>query len=250
LYHFSTVYFPYSRSYIALLENGTIRIFDSINCKDGDDDLEGVVTYLDQKLESVENKDEILTRLNNYRRYGVYRTVDWLGVVCAEGKEIPENSDTMYNRSKVLNQLSDVLRVSVSTNVKKHYSPFFVEESRAIGFFVYDLTDPSNRQTSLLERIQFKDHHVYHFAYIDAPFSFSNIVFLENGTLKIFRAINCDGKGETLEDVIAFLKEKLKDRKDRDETIKRVKDYRQYGVYAKFEGMSVPQCEEVILFQK
>src|SRR5690606_37719196 len=120
----------------------------------------------------------------------------------------------LYNRGNVLGQFADVLRSSVSEEVKEQLSwQFFVEEERANGFFIWDLTEPSNKQTSLLERVEFKNNHIYHFAFIDAPFSFSNIAILEDGKLKIFKAINCKGKSDSLQDVVAYLNGKLKNDK-------------------------------------
>ena len=247
IYHFSPINLQLSKSHIGFLKDGKLKVFESVNCEHNNNNLEKAISYADEWLKNDKNKDETLTRLKNYRRYGHYRTVDDYRVYCNYDKEIPENSDKLYHRGKVLAQLADILRNSVSEKVKEQFSWWFsVEESRASGFFIWDLTELSNKQTSLLERIEFKNNHVYHFAFIDAPFSFSNIVFLEDGKLKTFQAINCKGRGNSLEDVIAYLNEKLKSDKNKDEIIKRVKNYREYGVYASFNGLSAPQCEEVI----
>lgn len=247
IYHFSPVELSDSKSHIGFLKDGKLKVFESVNCEHSNDNLEKAINYANETLKNDKNRDEILTRLKNYRRYGFYFTVDDYRVSCNYDKEIPENSDKLYDRWKVLNQLSDVLRNSVSEKVKEQLSwRFLTEESRASGFFVYDLTEPSNKQTSLLERVEFKNNHIYHFAFIDAPFSFSNIAVLEDGKLKIFKAINCKGKGDSLEDVISYLTEKLKKDKNKDKIIKRVKNYRSYGIYTSFNGLSTPQCEEVI----
>jgi hypothetical protein len=49
-----------------------------------------------------------------------------------------------------------------------------------------------------------------------------------------------------LKDVIGYLNQKLKADKDKKEILKRVKNYRKYGVYASFNGLSMPQCEEAV----
>lgn len=251
IYHFSVVDFEKSLSHIAVLENGNLKIFKSINCVSGENTLSGVVKYVEKNLKADKNSEEVLTRLKNYRRYGLYNTVDGYRVFCNYDIPLPENSDKLYNRGEVLGQMSDVLRGSVSEKVKEQLSwRFLVEESRANGFFVYDLTEPTNKQTSLLERVEFKNNHIYHFAFIDLPFSFSHIAVLEDGKLKIFRAINCKGKGDSLKDVIGYLNEKLQNDKNKDEIIKRVKNYRSYGAYASFNGLSLLQCEEVIKTEK
>lgn len=246
IYHFSPVELSDSQSHIAFLENGKLKVFESVNCDQSNKNLETAINYANEMLKNDKNKDEILTRLKNYRRYGFYATDDDYRVGCNYDKKLPENSDKLYHRGEVLVEFSQILKSSVSEKIKEQLSwRFFVEESRASGFFVWDLTEPSNKQTSLLERVEFKNNHVYHFAFIDTPFSFSNIAVLEDGKLKIFKTINCEGKGNSLEDVVGYLNKKSKNDKNKDEIIKRVKNYREYGVYASFDGISTPQCEQV-----
>ncbi|HEX8738119.1 MAG TPA: hypothetical protein VF721_22485 [Pyrinomonadaceae bacterium] len=247
VYHFSTIDFEESFSHIAFLENGKVKIFKSINCVNGEDNLSDVVEYAEKTLKKGKKKDETLIRLKNYRRYGFYRTTDSYRVSCNWKTKIPDNSDKLYDRYKVLDALGRVFAAAISKETwGRLFQHFFIEESRGNGFFVYDLTEPSNKQTSLLERVEFKNNHVYHFALIDLPFSFSNIVVLEDGKLKIFKTVNCKGKGDSMKDVIAYLNGKLKNDKNKDEIIKRVKNYREYGVYASFKGLSAPQCAKAV----
>lgn len=245
VYHFSVVYFPFSQSHIAILEDGKVKLFKSINCKGSKDELETVISYVDNKLKNNTSKDEVLTRLKNYRRYGQYVATDEHRLACNTGERIPENADKLYPRWKTLEQFSAVLKSTMSEKIRTQYSPFFIDEARASGFFIFDLTEPSNKQTSLLERVEFKNNHVYHFAYIDLPFSFSNIAVLENGKMKFFKSINCGGKGDSLEAVINYINERMKNDATKDEVIQRIKDYRKYGVYASYNGSSTPQCEDV-----
>ena len=243
VYHFSTLELATSKSQIAFIEDGKLKVFNSINCKDGKAGLEGVLKYATEKLHD-KNKEDTITRLKHYRRYGTYRTVDTTEYRCRD-ETITPNTDKLYSRPAVLSRLSSVLRESLSEIGQRNYPDFLVESERAVGFFIYDLTEPSNKQTSLLERIEFKNGHVYHFADIDLPFSFSNIAILEDGNVRIFKAINCAGKGDSLEDVIRYLNEKLKADKDKDEIIRRVSNYRTYGVYGSLNGLSTPQCKLV-----
>jgi hypothetical protein len=244
IYHFSPIYLQISQSHIAFLNAGRLKVFENINCNN--DNLEKAINYANETLKNDKQREDILTRLKNYRRYGYYITVDEYRVSCNYNKEIPENSDKLYNRRQILDQFSEIIRSSVSERLKEEFFWFFVEESRANGFFIYDLTEPANKQTSLLERVEFKNNHIYHFALIDSPFSVSNIAILEGGKLKIFRSLNCAGKGDKVEDVIDYLNEKLKTDNKRNEIIGRVKNYRSYGVYATLNGISMPQCGEVI----
>lgn len=247
VYHFAPIDYENSESHFAVLERGNIKIFRSVNCVNSENPLTEVIRYVETVVEGSRDKSAVLTRLHNYRRYGHYRTVDGYRVVCNFDKKVPENADKRFHRGKILSEFSKVIRDSVSENAEGQFSWWFpVEESRANGFFVYDLTDPENKQTSLLERVEFRQDHVYHFALIDAPFSFSNIAIIEDGGLKIFRAINCEKKGDSVDDVIAYLKQKFENDRNRDEIIRRVKDYRKYGVYSPADGISEPQCKDFI----
>lgn len=240
LYHFSPISLSSSNSQILFLEEGKLKIFKAINCPGSKDKLADVVRYVKEKLKDDKNKEDTLTRLKHYRRYGTYSTVDSTEYTC--GEKPPPNSDQLYLRRSVLHEFfKSLIYGSVPGGEPRH--PIFVEADRGIGFFIYDLTDPANKQTSMLERVEFKNNHVYHFASIDVPFSFSNIAFLEDGRSKIFKAVNCEGKGDSLEDVIRYLNEKLKQNPKRDEIINRVKNYRDYGVYVSDNGSSKPRCE-------
>lgn len=247
VYHFSALQLEDSFSHIAFLENGKIKIFKSINCINSQDNLSDVIEYAEKTLKNGKKKDEMLIRLKNYRRYGFYRTTDGYQVSCNLKTKVPDNSDKLYDRYKILDSLGRVFVGSISEITwERLFQHFFIEDSRGSGFFVYDLTEPSNKQTSLLERVEFKNNHVYHFALIDAPYSFSNIAVLKNGELKIFRTINCKGKNDSLQDVITYLNKKLKDDENKKEIIDRVKKYRNYGIYAPYDGISEPQCKQVL----
>jgi hypothetical protein len=243
-YHFAPVEFAISESHLAVLEAGKLKVFKSINCGHSADQLKDVLAYASTKGKNDRQTKELLTRLSNYRRYGFYITTDSSRVSCNSDASTPSNPDPMYQRSEILERLSRILEASVSESVKKQYPGFSVEEGRANGFFVYDLTDPSNRQTSLLERVDFKDRHVYHFAYIDLPFSYSHVVVLEHGKLKVFRNLICDSSGDRLKELVQYLRQTSGRDRILSALIGRVKNYRRYGVYSSFGGLSQPQCAE------
>lgn len=140
------------------------------------------------------------------------------------------NSDTLYNRPVILRQLANILERSIPEFFEFDRGGFQVKEEKGKNFFVYDLVDTTNKQTST-QCVQLADKHVYHFAPIHLPYSFSHIVVLEGGNLKVFRSINCKGRGDTLENVIAYVKTRLADQLDTNEVIGRIKDYRKYGFY-------------------
>ena len=72
----------YSFSHIGILEDGSLKVFKSINCKGRADSLEDVLAYLIEKLKDDKNKQEIISRVKNYRKYGLYTTVDTPTLEC------------------------------------------------------------------------------------------------------------------------------------------------------------------------
>lgn len=159
-------------------------------------------------------------------------------------KKCPENSDSLYDRRRILAKLANTLNHSVPEYKRVVRSGFKVEEDKGVGFFIYDLTEISNKGTPLYDCVNFKNNHVYHFAPIKHHYSLSHIVVLEDGKLKIFRAINCKDRGDTIEDVISYLNQKLMNDKDKDDILGRVKSYRKYGTYVTVDDTSLV-CEEI-----
>jgi len=157
--------------------------------------------------------------------------------------ECSANSDKLYDRKKVIKQLGKILSKSIPENVWGKYGVTESGNSPA-GFFIYDLTDTSNKAINSTDCIEFKDNHIYHFAPFDYAFSLSHIVILENGKLKIFKSMNCKDRGDRLEDVIAYLNQKLANDKNKDEILGRVKNYKKYGKYFKTDNYSTLVCQE------
>jgi hypothetical protein len=155
-----------------------------------------------------------------------------------------ENPDALYNRQKILENLAKTLDSSAPEYKKFFNQGFFVKNERGGGFFIYDLTDTSNKEISSSDCINFINNHVYHFAPVQMMFSFSHMLILEDGNLKIFKSINCNTKGDTLEDVIEYLSQKLKNDKDKGVIIDRVKKYREFGIYSTVDDTKI-RCEEI-----
>jgi hypothetical protein len=158
-------------------------------------------------------------------------------------EKCPENPDGLYNRQKVLEQLAEILNSAAPGYRKYEASGFYVDDERPRLFFVHDLTDTSNKGSSL-DCVDFKNNHLYHFAPHYIPFSFSHIVILEDGNLKVFKAINCENSKDRIEDVIIYLNQKLKNGREKDEIISRVKDYRKYGSFITVDDTHIT-CKEI-----
>lgn len=157
--------------------------------------------------------------------------------------ECSANSDNLYDRKKTIKQFGKVLNKSIPENVWGKYGATENGNSPT-GFFIYDLTDISNKDITSTGCIEFKENHVYHFAPFDNAFSLSHIAILENGKLKIFKSINCKDRGDRLDGVIAYLNQKLANDKHKDEILERVKNYKKYGKYFKMDNYSALVCQE------
>ena len=157
------------------------------------------------------------------------------------------NSDSLYNRKKVIKSLAKILSKSIPERKRTYGTGYGITESEnsPAGFFIYDLTDTSNRDITSTGCIEFRENHIYHFAPFDYAFSLSHIVILENGNLKVFKSINCKDRGDKLEDVIAYLNKKLANDKNKDEILERVENYKQYGKYFKMDNYSTLVCREI-----
>ncbi|MGD9631468.1 MAG: hypothetical protein AB7V18_19695 [Pyrinomonadaceae bacterium] len=248
VYYFAPIGFEKAAPHIAILKKGTFKIFENIDCSSTGDRLSKVMEYLELHLEPSPEKKDILTRVANYRRYGFYVMFDRPNEYCIynESTSLREPTGEENNTTELLEKFADILRRSIRNDKQRFRPGFFIERGRATGFFVYDLTDPTQRQTSLLESITLKKGHIYHFAAIDLPWSFSFIAVAgknENDT-KIFRALNCKGRGDKISNVLDFLSMNLPDSDNKKEIMERVKNYRSYGTYASFDGISEPQCRD------
>ncbi|MCE7997148.1 MAG: hypothetical protein HEP71_34630 [Roseivirga sp.] len=108
------------------------------------------------------------------------------------------------------------------------------------GYFIFDLTDTTNATIKSSGHIDFREGHVYHFCPFRIWNSVSHIMILHKGELKIFRALNCDNKGDTVDEVLDYLKADYSNQK---ELLLRVENYRSYGLYRKRHGNNSFNCE-------
>ena len=153
------------------------------------------------------------------------------------------NPDSLYDRKEVLERLADVLNALAPGFKRYEDRGFYVTNEKPQQFFIFDLTDPSNKSTPSGGCINFLNNHIYHFAARYLPFSLSNVVSLEDGKVKLFKAINCENSKDTLDDVIKHVERRL-NLNGQDEIIQRVKDYRKYGEYFTVDDLVI-RCKEV-----
>lgn len=141
------------------------------------------------------------------------------------------NPDSLYDRSRVLDELAEILNKSIPEYSDAVSKGFYSDNERGLGFFVVDLTNPTNRDLKLQDCVDFINGHVYHVAPSDLHYSLSHIVILENGKLKVFRSVNCPSRGDRLEDAINYVTAKLSHDRQRDEILGRLRQYRKFGEY-------------------
>lgn len=107
-----------------------------------------------------------------------------------------KNRDKLFNRRDVLEQFAAILNASVPEFERENGFKFYVKDERAGAFGVHDLTDPSNVDSRHSDGcIEFLDGHIYHVFPSLNTYSFSHIIILEGGNLKVFRSVNCPGRG-------------------------------------------------------
>ena len=141
-----------------------------------------------------------------------------------QAQKCPENHDSLYNRLDVFTIFANVLN---ERNNNKRFGVTNVISAR--GFQIFDLVDTSNFQAKSDDCIYFYDRHVYRFVSILLKESHSNIAYLENGEITIFRSVNCGG--DKIEDIIVFLEKKYINNQDKDIILNRVENYRKFGNY-------------------
>src|SRR5215213_747488 len=74
------------------------------------------------------------------------------------------NPDPLYVRSRVLDELANILNDSIPEYSKGVSRGFYTDDESGIGFFVVDLMNPSNKNLTLQDCVDFINGHVYHVA--------------------------------------------------------------------------------------
>ncbi len=129
---------------------------------------------------------------------------------------------------------------------REKYDPggFAVVDGRPVNFFVFNLADTTNifplsSPKSATGPFVLNARGVYHFAPLRLEVSFSHIGVLDNGQLKVFRFLNCEGKGDSVRDVVKYL---TQNGSFSDTVIARVQNYRSYGRYFQTDPQSHVIC--------
>jgi hypothetical protein len=163
-------------------------------------------------------------------------------------EKCPVNPDPLYDRKGILERFTDVLNESAPGFKKYEDRGFYVKDEKPQQFFIFDLTDPSNKSAPSSGCINFLNKHIYDFAAIYIPFSLSHVAILEDGKLTLFKAINCENSKDSIDAVIMYVERKLH-LNDNDEIIQRVRDYRKYGEYSTVDDLVI-RCRQLTVLTK
>ena len=86
IYHVAPPDSHFSLSHIVILEEGKLKVFRSVNCPSRGDNLEDVIKYVSAKLSHDEQRDEIIDRVRNYRKFGFYGRLHHAASICKDPK--------------------------------------------------------------------------------------------------------------------------------------------------------------------
>ncbi|WP_345252944.1 hypothetical protein [Flaviaesturariibacter amylovorans] len=151
--------------------------------------------------------------------------------------------DPTVDRVALLSQLSDIIRAYAESA-----SPEVDNMGNISNFFVFDLSDSSNRQypenfsRSPNSSVKFIDKHFYHFAYIYKSSSVSHILFVEGNRIKVFYAVNCPWGPQNIDSVHQFASARLAALPYRDGLLQRIQAYRKFGYYRAICGTESVRC--------
>jgi len=144
------------------------------------------------------------------------------------------NRNITYDKDTIVNNIVIILNNLSGLDYAK-----IDENGNFEEFFIHDLADTTNYQyfknaiTKDDRVIQFKENHIYHFCNRQGGIAYHCILFLNNGNVKFFLALNCD-LFDKIENVIAYIMPFFK--REEFELIKeRINNYAKYGEYRAFD---------------
>ncbi len=73
VYHFAPVRYRFSFSHIAVIHNGELKVFSSLNCSKKGDNISEVIKYVKA---NIDYNEELIRRILNYRSFGMYFQTD------------------------------------------------------------------------------------------------------------------------------------------------------------------------------
>ncbi len=149
--------------------------------------------------------------------------------------------DSEQSSSEYLDQMSQILNNAIPSYKEVYNSKgFYLENGIPKNFFVYNLVDTTINSYPAKTSIQIGKEGVFHFSPVRYEISFSHIAVIKNGEMKVFGFLNCEGKGDDIDQVINYVSELF----DYDEMVlNRIRNYRKYGMYFQMDPQSYVRCE-------
>lgn len=180
---------------------------------------------------------------SKYTTYLLIALSAFIYLSCKGLSKVPTTDCCDSSHRAILIKFANVLNSLVLNYKAKDDEGLYDKNScRLVGTFIWDITDTLKKETATGDCIEFKEGHVYHFAPIRKRDSYSNIAIIKNGEPIIFKALNCPGKGETIEDVVTYIKDNFPKTNETQFLLTRVMNYRNYGKYTKTDEQSEFKC--------
>ncbi len=147
---------------------------------------------------------------------------------------------TIATEESLLSEMANKLNNNIP-EFKEQFDPkgFYIRKDKPVNFFVYDLIDTTANEYPNTQRITPKDNGIYHFAPVRFRYAFSHIGVIIDSEMKVFSFINCNDQGHSLNEVIAFVRDKQRF-SDRD--IDNLINYRHFGKYYATDSQTNVLC--------
>lgn len=152
------------------------------------------------------------------------------------------------NEPNQMEAMASTLTNALKPENEQYYFPGGVRiknNSIPVNFFVFDMIDTTQNwyppEMSIGKSVKIKKSGIYHFAPIRFTISFSHIAVIKNGSIKTFSFLNCEEKGNTVDEVVEYIRGNF----DFDEEIiDRIIRYRDHGTYFAIDPMTKVNCNE------
>lgn len=84
VYHFSSINMRYLYSNVLVLADGRMQFFLGINCKNRINSIDEVIGFLTCHLKNNPQRDVLIDRVRNYKKYGQFYRVDTMSSILCE----------------------------------------------------------------------------------------------------------------------------------------------------------------------
>jgi len=109
-------------------------------------------------------------------------------------------NNSLYNKDSILVLMASIMKEQVNrVKPNDNFEHGISEDGKSYGFFIYDIIDTTNYSKD--GSVDFINKHIYHFSSINYRYHFSNICYLNNGEIILFKSLNCDNYGNNIQEV-------------------------------------------------